>query len=341
MEARKIPLTPELELSAYRDPLARDLVLRARRARLEQDSTLRAYDAISHERLTVGLGVGGIGPEKLFLRNESAARVRWQSGRGAVVDVLGARSVLPMVTPGVRVITDMLHINAIPYYPGRESLLRVAGVRRVRQSSGPELINPLAAGAEAYYRFQIGDSVAFVLPDGTRGRLREVRVEARRPRADLIVGSLWFETRSAHLVRAVYRPSVPLNVVEFVKATEKDAFADVPTAIKPMIFPMSLDVTALTVEYELHEQRWWLPRLETLSGRMRIGFMRAPFSREESYRYASVYGADSLPPIFASAADSVRSAHRDSTRRMRSESMNASMDSARAERDKRRATRDH
>ena len=342
MEARRIPLTPELEASAYRDPLARDLVLHARRARLEQDSTLRAYNATSHERLTIGLGVGSVGREKLFLRSESAARVRWQSGRGAVVNVVGARSVLPMVTPGVRVMSDMLHIDAIPYYPGRESLLRVAGVQRVGQSSGdPELINPLAAGAEAYYRFQIGDSVAFVLPDGTRGRLREVKVEARRPRADLIVGSLWFETRSAHLVRAVYRPSIPLNVAEFVKATEKDAFEDVPAVIKPMIFPMSLDVTALTVEYELHEQQWWLPRIETLTGRMRIGFMRAPFTREESYRYASVNGTDSLPPIFASAADSVRSAHRDSTHRMRSESMNSSMDSARAERDARRARRDH
>ena len=77
---------------------------------------------------------------------------------------------------------------------------------------------------------------------------------------------------------------------------------DVPTLVKPMIFPMSLEVTALTVEYELHEQRWWLPRIETVTGRMRIGFMRAPFTREESYRYASVNGTDSLPPIFGSAS---------------------------------------
>jgi hypothetical protein len=343
LEARKIPVTPELEASAYRDPLSRELVLHARRARLEQDSTLVAYDATSHERLTVGLGIGSVGHEKLLLRSESAARVRWKSGRGAVVDVVGARSVFPMLTPGVRVMTDMLHIDAIPYYPGRESLLRVAGVKRAERSSGddPELINPLAAGAEAYYRFRAGDSVSFLLPDGTRGRLREVKVEARRPRADLIVGSLWFDTRTAHLVRAVYRPSLPFDVVEFVEATEKDAFEDVPRLVKPMIFPMSLEVTALTVEYELHEQRWWLPRLETMTGRMRVGFMHAPFTREESYRYASVNGNDTLPPIFGSSSDSARLAERDSTRRMRSKAMREAMnDTSQAARERRKAERE-
>jgi hypothetical protein len=317
-------------------------VLGARRARFRQDSTLVAYDEISHERLTVGLGIGSVGRDKLLMRSETAARVRWQRGHGAVVDVVGARSALPMVTPGVTVMSDMLHIDAIPYYPGRESLLHIAGVNRVGGSNnGPELIHPLAEGAEAYYRFRSGDSVSFLLPDGTRGRLREVQVEARQPRADLIVGSLWFETRSDQLVRAVYRPSLPLNIVEFVEATEKDAFEDVPKLVKPMIFPMSLDVTALTVEYELHEQRWWLPRVETITGRMRIGFMHAPFTREESYRYASVNGRDSLPPIFGSVSDSVRSAERDSTHRMREQAMNDAMkDTTAAGRASRKADRD-
>jgi hypothetical protein len=240
------------------------------------------------------------------------------------------------------VMTDMLHIEAIPYYPGRESLLHITGVKSVGGSNnGPELINPLVAGAEAYYRFQSGDSVSFLLPDGTRGRLREVKVEARQPRSDLLVGSLWFETKSDRLVRAVYRPSLPLNIVEFVEATEKDAFEDVPRVVKPMIFPMSLEVTALTVEYELHEQRWWLPRMETVTGRMRIGFMRAPFTREESYRYASVNGTDSLPPIFASAADSAKAVEPDSTHRMREQAMRDAMkDTTPATRERRKAERE-
>ena len=57
-EARRIPLTPKLEASAYRDASARELVLGARRARLEQDSTLLSYDEVSHERLSIGLALG-------------------------------------------------------------------------------------------------------------------------------------------------------------------------------------------------------------------------------------------------------------------------------------------
>ncbi|MEO6209395.1 MAG: hypothetical protein ABIQ10_04625 [Gemmatimonadaceae bacterium] len=281
---------------------------------------------MSHERLTVGLGIGKVGLEKLFLRNEMASRVRWQRGKGAVVDVVGARSAFPMVAPGVHVMTDMLDMDAVPYYPGRESLLRfVGGEHGTRSSNDDVLVNPLASGAEAYYRFQSGDSVSFLLPDGTRGRLREVKVEARQPRFDLIVGSLWFDVKSAQLVRAVYRPSMPLDIVQFVEATEKDAFEDVPRAVKPIIFPMSLDITSLTIEYDLHEQRWWLPRLETVEGRMRVGFMRAPFSVEQSYRYASVNGTDSLPPIFLSSADSTTSAAHDSTRRKREEARRKAM----------------
>jgi len=317
-------------------------VLRARRARLAQDSTLTAYDAMAHERLTVGLGIGGVGREKLFMRNETASHVRWQRGQGAVVDVVGARSAFPMLTPGVHVMTDMLHIDAIPYYPGRESLLRLMGVNRSSDSENNEdvLINPLTAGAEAYYRFQTGDSVSFLLPDGTRARLREVKVEARMPRFDLIVGSLWFDVRTAQLVRAVYRPSQPLDVVKFVEAGDAEGFEDVPTLVKPMIFPMSFDVTALTVEYDLHEQRWWLPRLETVEGRMRVGFMRAPFSVEQSYRYASVNGTDSLPPLFGAAFDSAVAAEKDSTRRAQHEALTAANDTSPEAREKRKAERE-
>ncbi len=306
--------------------------MRARRARLTQDSTLTAYDAMAHERLTIGLGIGGHGPERLLLRAENAARVRWQRGHGAVVDVVGARDAFPMMAPGVRVSADMLHIDAIPYYPGRENLLRLVGVNSVGQRDENLFINPLVDGAEAYYRFRTGDSVTFALPDGSHARLREVRVEARQPRSDLIVGSLWFDVASAQLVRAVYRPSMPFDIVKYVESTEEDAFEDVPKLVKPMIFPMELTITAYTVEYGLHEQRWWLPRVEAMEGRMRVGLFRSPFSVEQSYRYASVNGTDTLPPIFSSAKDSAASEEPDSTRRMRADARDSARTAARARR---------
>ncbi|MGH7623020.1 MAG: hypothetical protein ACREMU_11820, partial [Gemmatimonadaceae bacterium] len=129
-----------------------------------------------------------------------------------------------------------------------------------------------------------------------------------------------------------------MDIVPFVEATDNESFDDVPKAVKPMIFPMILDVTALTVEYDLHEQRWWLPRLETIEGRMRVGIMRAPFSVEQSYRYASVNGTEALPQIFPTLRDSLIAAGRDSSRHANSDSAKqARRDSMQVRRERRKA----
>ena len=53
----------------------------------------------------------------------------------------------------------------IPYFPGREDLLPMVndGVAKAKIEED-NLIHPLAAGAEAYYRYEIGDSVTMKLP---------------------------------------------------------------------------------------------------------------------------------------------------------------------------------
>jgi hypothetical protein len=315
----RIPLTPDLLATAYRDAAARDLVTRARKARLELDSSLLAYDAVSKSRITVGFGLRQTGRERMLLRTESAARVRWREGGGARIDVLGARTAFPMFYPGARVLQDMFDADVIPYYPGREGLLSIAGVRRVTQADEGLYLHPLDRGAEAYYQYRSGDSVTFRLPDGRRIRLREVTVIARSPRWDLIVGSLWFDTRSASLVRAVYRPAAPWDIAKYVESVDPGEFDDVPRLVRPMIFPMTATITAFTVEYGLHEQRWWLPRSQTVEGRARMGVANVSFSMEQSFRYSSVNGTDSLPPIIISEeSDSLRRvaerARRDSIR---------------------------
>jgi len=302
---RSIALTPELVASAYRDDVARDIVLHAREARLAQDETLTSYDAMAKQRLTVGLGLGSTGIDKLLFRTENAARVRWKSGTGAIIDVVGARTAFPMIFSGSRVIEDMLDLDAIPYYPGREGLLRLSGVERASKTNEGLFIHPLDHGAEAYYQYSSGDSLVFTLPSGERIRLREVRVVAREPRSDLLVGALWFDVASAQLVRGAFRPAAPVDIVKLAEEDDPDAFKDVPVWVKPMIFPMRLDVAAFTVEYGLHEQRWWLPSVESVTGRAQVGKMRSPFSIEQSFRYASVNGIDTLPRVFASDEDSI------------------------------------
>jgi hypothetical protein len=309
-----IPLTPELRANAYGDPLSHDLIARARVARLRQDSSLLSYDATTKQRISAWLGVRKLGARRLAYRSENASRVRWQRGVGAWVDVIGARTAIPMAFDGARVLKDALDESPIPYYPGREGLLALAGVETVSGDEAGIFMHPLEEGAEAYYRYASGDSVRFTLPDGRAVRLREVRIAARKPRWDLLVGSLWFDVASAHLVRAVFRPSAPFDIMHFLKREEPDDYDDIPRAVRAMMSPATITIDAFTVEYGLHEQRWWLPRLQTVEARGQMGFMRMPFSMQQSFSYASVSGRDSLslPPITLPPEDSTRGQRNDS-----------------------------
>src|SRR6267143_2511461 len=95
--ARKLPITPSVLATAFKDPGARELLLRAREARLSQDSTLTGYDANAYERMSVGMGFKRIGRDRLLMRSERASHVVWQRGKGAIIDVKGQRSALPMI----------------------------------------------------------------------------------------------------------------------------------------------------------------------------------------------------------------------------------------------------
>lgn len=325
--APRIPVTPALIASAYEDPAARALVTLARAARLGQDSSLMAYDAMAKRRLTVGFGLGASGRERLMLRSEGASRVRWRAGVGAHIDVVAARTAIPLAYPGARVLSDMLDDDPVPYFPGREGLVGFSDVVRSHDRHGSPMIHPLEAGAEAYYRYAAGDSVALRFPDGRRFRLRELRVIPRMPRFDLIVGSLWIDARSGQVVRAVYRPASPMDIAQVARADDPHAFDDVPTLVKPLIFPMNATITDFIVEYGLVDERWWMPRIQTVEGRARAGPMRLSFAVQQTFAYASVNGPDSLPPIIVAAEnDSSRRARRDSIRAARRASSDDSDD---------------
>lgn len=310
--------TPAQMANAYDNAAARQLVARARAARTSQDSSLLAYDATAKRRLTVNFGLGGSGPERLLIRSEGASRVRWRRGVGAHIDVLAARTAIPLAYPGARVLDDMLDDNPVPYFPGRQGLVGFSDVVRARDRHRSPMIHPLEDGAESVYRFALGDSVSLAFPDGRTIRLREIRVIPRGPRYDLIVGSLWVDEASGQLVRAVYRPAAAMDIAAMAREDDPHSFDDVPTLVKPLIFPMSATISAFIVEYGLVDERWWMPRVQTVEGRARMGPTHASFSVEQTFRYASVNVADSLPPIaIASLSDSARQARRDSLRAAR------------------------
>src|SRR6266545_3593698 len=84
-----------------RSPVA-ILVARARAARYQQDSSLASYQAVVRQRMSSGFGiarglVGAVGRERLAARIESVARVGWHHELGAWGEVIGGRSVAPIV----------------------------------------------------------------------------------------------------------------------------------------------------------------------------------------------------------------------------------------------------
>jgi hypothetical protein len=355
LAARRIPVTAEVLRTAFADERARALFERAKRARLEQDSTLGAYDATAYQRLSAGIAFKRIGRERLVFRTENVSRVRWSRQGGAFVDLLGARTVMPALVsidpddPDVAAAASgamAAAMSPIPYYPGRDALLPMVndGVARARIEED-NLIHPLAGGAEAYYLYSLGDSLAFRLPDGRTITLREMKVRARKPQWNLAIASLWFDASSARLVRAAYRLSEPMDVWRVARENgdeeDRKDMDGVPVWVKPMLTPMTANVSAITVEYGLHQGRWWLPRVQMIEGDAEVSFMRFPFSMQERFSYAAVSGddappADGVPSVTALlAADSARRAARrdllDSLRGDTSAAARAARDSLRRE----------
>src|ERR1044072_2828975 len=168
------------------------------------------------------------------------------------------------------------------------------------------MIHPLAEGAEAYYTYESGDSVSFQLPGGQRIELRELRLRPRQPKWNVTVGSLWFDASNARLVRAVYRMAQEMDIMAVAKQEsqdEHDPDDDIPRWLKPMITPMKANVSAVTVEYGLHEGQFWLPRAQTIEGQAQVSFMRIPFKLEQRYTYNSVNGDEPMTPVTIAVAD--------------------------------------
>ncbi len=317
--AKRPPVTEAVLASAFKDSRARDLLLRAREARLIQDSSLTGYDASSYERISVGMGFKRIGRDRLLMRAERATHVMWQRDKGAVIEVKGQRSVLPMIEGVGHGDINLGTVGDVPYYPGRETLWIGSGLAKADVSED-EIVHPLAAGAEAYYTYASGDSVSFQLPGGQRIELRELLIRPRQPKWNVAVGSLWFDAANAHLVRAVYRMAQEMDIMavaDEANAEEKNHDDEMPRWLKPMILPMKAMVSAITVEYGLHEGRFWLPRAQTIEGDAQVSFMHIPFKLEQRFTYESVNGTIPMPDLTIAVGDTARDSVSRAARRER------------------------
>ena len=271
---------------------------------MRQDSALVAYDATTYQRISAGLALRKLARDRLAFRSEGSTRVRWRRGVGAYVDVTGSRSVVPIAGKSAHVDIEG-SLSPIPYYPGSETLWIGASAARQAVDENEGVVHPLAEGSEAYYTYEAGDSATFRLPDGKAIRLRELKIRPRTPKWNLAVGSLWFDMSGGQLVRAAYRMSVPMDIKAVAEEEDGESFNDVPAVMKPMLFPMTAEISAIGVEYGLYQGRFWLPRVQVAEGGIRVGFVRSPVKLEQKFTYERVNGDDKLPPI-PQASDSTR-----------------------------------
>ena len=283
------------------------LVERARAARFQQDSALARYEAIARQRysakigLARNLGLGPLAPERLAARFESAVRVGWDQKLGAFAEILAARSVAPIVGDAEPSFEDDDAGLVLPYHPGRDRLWPIGELRDVLPNVDDWIAHPLAAGADSLYVFSLGDSVQISLPDKSVVHLREIRVRARRPESKLIVGSLWVDAASGSLVRAAYRPSVPMDLWPLM---EKDVGRDDRDKVKKL-GPFTGTVREIIVEHGLYQGRFWLPKTRVANADGQAKGARVSLSIEQTFDYQSVaaVSAGSVASVTAEERD--------------------------------------
>ena len=308
--ARRAEVTDELRASAFADPRARETLEKARAARVKNDAGISAYDATAYQRLSAGLGFKALGRDRLAFRVENSAHVRWSRDVGVHMELTGSRAVLPIIAgiggnEAQREMSNgtMGEMAPIPWYPGKEALWMGGGIARA-QVDEREAVHPLASGSEAYYRYASGDSISITVSKDRTIRLRELRVTAREPKWNLVVGSFWFDMAGGQLVRAVYRMAQPMRPMEIARefgdSSDKKDLDEIPLLVKPLIFPMQVELQAVTLDYGLYNGVW-MPRTQALEAFAQVGFMRVPVRMEERYTYASVNATDepALPTIVA------------------------------------------
>jgi len=278
---------------AYLDPAARELVELARGRREESYRSLARYRTVVNEDIWAKLRLPG--RDRLLFRRQDVARVDWPRGGTARVEVIGARELEPAETgAGAMHVPHGLRSDAAAHAfdPADDRIF-------LGFSDSSFIRHPLAAGAEADYRYRSGGTTVIRLQDGRRVRLRELVVLPRRPSFQLVEGSLWVDSATNALVQALLRPSAPFDIDRSEEVDPGDA-----KVIPGILKPLRLEIGYLVVEYSLHEMRWWLPRLLAMDGHFRMGpLVNIPFHMERTYADYAVEGDTAAPVASPAAAD--------------------------------------
>lgn len=296
-------LAQQPDTATYLDAAARDLVTRARAARGAQAAGILAYSALAKQRIYLGLRA--LRRDRVFYHSEVAARVHWHRGGNDSIEVLGAREGIPIALPHDEVPDDVRgDAPDLLWEPDGDRL-------NLGNDEGGDVFvhHPLGDSAAADYRYQSGDTTRITLPGGEEIQLYELKVLPRRADPRLMEGSIWIEARGYSMVRALFQLARPWDLTLDLDAESGE---DVSRHVPGFLLPIRGELKYATVEFALWENRWWVPRLQSVDGTGTAGsFASFPIRFETAYSDYAVEGdtTERIPPprvkLDSAASDSL------------------------------------
>ncbi|MDX2193163.1 MAG: hypothetical protein NW201_07405, partial [Gemmatimonadales bacterium] len=273
----------------FASPETRALVVRAQARHVAMEREVAAYTARYRFRGSVG-GGGRAWQQMLNVwTTELDGTVRWQAPNDVQVRVDGRRTTNRFgVDPGLsvsrpwfvpRALGDSVRVFFVDY-PARAA------------------VHPLAAGAEAWYRYALVDSLVVTVPGSAARRLLLVEVTPRRSAPSLVAGRLWLDAGSADVARFAFR-FVGTALREGMSGRDDREATEVGRFAR---FFQSLDVD---LEYQLQEGRLWMPYRQVLVGLLRftqLGDGYGNFTATTTFSDYEITDGTAPPPRAAVAA---------------------------------------
>jgi hypothetical protein len=244
--------------SPYSSPEVQHLVERAMARRRQGDSAVADYQARIRYRLTVGVGRRRWADVPTAAVEEQVARVQWQRPNDLRVDVIGRR---------FRSRSESLQLSSVwdrPWFVPRG----VDDSVRVFSKEFPAVgaLHPLAPAGPEWYRYTLATSLA--VSGGPSGTLRLLRVDVapRRTGPALIAGQMWLDSATAEVVRLTFRY---VGTALWTRP-RGDRRADTSSARRINRLVNEIASVDADLEYGLEDGRYWMPRRQVVSGRVRI-----------------------------------------------------------------------
>ncbi len=275
----------------YADSATAALIARARERHRQQDMAVHDYRARLRTRLDAEVGRGGFARFLPLAVEEQDAELSWQAPNDVKIVMLGRRYRTSI--RGMDVNSSWTRPWFVPRFLGDS-------IRLLSSDGFPQraAIHPLAAGAEAYYRYAIDDSMQLALP-GRTVRAIGIRITPVRADASLIAGELWLDAATAETVRLSMVFVGKRLWVDSIGPTRSDsAHADRDDAFVQGILRVSADL-----EYGLYDQRYWLPFRQAVTLDVRLPWFKnlvVPVHFVTTFRDVRVN--EGLPIAFVEAA---------------------------------------